>query len=273
MKKSNAKTQAGNQAAAAFQVLESKDYGKFQVSQFNRNIRASTRSLEDSMKKHGFIAAYPIHCRSGAGGKLIIKAGHHRFEVARKLGIPVFYIVVNDSATITDLEQASRPWSVKDYVDSYVRAVSAPHIAVKAFHDRTGISYTQSASMLGGDSASSKNGTRRLKDGTFRIKDATHAETVGEITDQLKAVGVSFATNENLVSAICSFVWVKAFDPKVFIHRVATNLSMFYKCATLVQYQDMLERVYNHGARHKIAIAFLAREHARSRSAVKRYAS
>lgn len=68
-------------------LLSTKDYSRFELCQFNRSV-AKTKNLRDSMKEHGFIPAYPIHCTL-KGGKLQIKAGHHRFEVAQELGLAV----------------------------------------------------------------------------------------------------------------------------------------------------------------------------------------
>lgn len=245
------------------------NYELFEVSPFNRDLH-STNVLLISMKKHGFIPAYPIHCIRSESGKLVIKAGHHRFETARKLGIGVYYIVCDDGSSIAELEKATSKWTIQDFLISHVRAGSAPHIAIKEYVDRTGINIMQAASLFAGESASSMNYTARLKDGTFEVKDTKRAEAIGSVILKLKSVGIDFATKKNLVAAICSFMWLEQFNADVFVHRVANNLSMFHRCSTMLQYQEMIDRIYNYGAKQKIALCFLAREHARKRTPIQK---
>lgn len=239
----------------------------FVQSEFNRDLRGLD-ALRKSMKKHGFIAAYPLHCIRGAGGKLVIKAGHHRYAVAKELGIPVFYVVSEDRATIPETEMASHAWTLNDYVKSYARAGSEAHLAITAYAERTGIKFSQAASLLGGECANSSNMTDRVKSGTFQLKEGGHAEKVAEVVIGLREIGVSFATNASLVGAISCVCWLPEFDTKKFLHRSAVNLHLFVKQSTKTQFLDLIERVYNFQAKDRIALAFLAKESAKSRSAV-----
>ena len=66
------------------QLAVTNNSGKFELCSFNRDLD-KTQRIEESMKKHGYIPAYPIHCVKNGTGKFKIKAGHHRFYVARKL--------------------------------------------------------------------------------------------------------------------------------------------------------------------------------------------
>lgn len=240
------------------------NYDLFEVSAFNRDLHNLT-VITASMKKHGFIPVYALHCVKAESGKLAIKAGHHRLEAARKLGIGVYYIVCEDSASIAELEKATNKWTTGDFLISHVRSGSASHIALKEFVDRTGISITQACSLFSGESASSNNQSGCLKDGTFQIKDTKRAEAIASVILRLKSIGIDFATQRNLVAAICSFMWLEQFNADVLIQKAANNLNLFKKCTTVIQYQEMIDYLYNYGAKQKMALAFLAREHARKR--------
>lgn len=244
------------------------NYEIFEVCHFNRDVR-KLDSLKESMSKHGFISAYPLHCTRGEKGRLIVKAGHHRLECAKALKIPVFYVVTQDSASIHELERATRSWTYKDFVLSHARAGSVAHIEIVNYCKRTGISFGQATSMLAGESASSHNMTERGKDATLVLKNSDHAENVAEIVISMKNSGVTFANSMNCVNAICCVLYVAEFEKDVFCHRVASNLNLMVKQATYAQYLDLIERVYNHGARNKIPLAFMAKELARGRNAVK----
>ena len=131
------------------------NYEMFQLLDFNRDV-SKTRKLEASMKRHGYINAYPLHVVK-ENGKLRIKGGHHRFFVASKLGLPVAYVVCEDNASIHELEAATTRWSLDDYLTSYVRMGDADYIAIQKYQQRTGIATGLCVSMLGGEMASSGN--------------------------------------------------------------------------------------------------------------------
>ena len=170
------------------EILETKDYGKFVLSEFNRDVK-KTWNLEASMQKHGWIYAYPLHVIKRADGLFEIKAGHHRFYVAKKLNIPVKYVECRDKASILDLEKATVPWTLQDYINSYVRMGKRPYIEVLEYHKRTGINLSACISMLAGDSADSGNWNAVFKAGDYRLGDNLHARIVGDIVLHSKRCG------------------------------------------------------------------------------------
>lgn len=249
----------------SYKLNSTKNYRLFELCPFNRDI-SKVKRLRDSMKAHGFIPAYPLHCVRNGDGKLRIKAGHHRFEVATSIGLPVFYIVCDDDATIHELEAATNPWKLVDYVRSYVNTESAEHDSIVEFSGRTGIAIGQSAALLAGELASSGNQHKKVKNGTFVVKDSDFAEKVGSVCIRCREIGIAFATKTNFVSAVSSMCRLPDFEPDVFVHRLAVNSSLAKPQVSLVGYLDMIESVYNHKSQNKMPLAFMARKAARERS-------
>jgi hypothetical protein len=245
-----------------------KNYRLFELHPFNRDV-TKIKMLRASMKKHGYIEAYPLHCIRNGNATLRIKAGHHRFVVAEELGLAVPYVVCNDDATIHELESATNPWKLKDFVMSFIRTESAEHATVLEFSERTGIGLSQAASLLGGESGTSGNLQKRLKDGTFVLSDPAYAEKVGDTIVRCREIGLAFATHRCFVGAMSLCCCLTEFDPKVFLHRLAINAGMAKPQPTVDSFLAMIEEVYNRQSRNKIALAFLAREAARNRAAVK----
>ena len=101
-------------------ILESNNYSRFELTPFNRDVK-KTKHLESLMRREGWIDAYPAHVIRNGDGRLLIKAGHHRFVVAQRLGIPIKYVECKDTTTIHELEKATIRWSIQDYLDSYVK--------------------------------------------------------------------------------------------------------------------------------------------------------
>jgi hypothetical protein len=247
-----------------------KNYGLFELCDFNRDLHKLS-GLCDSMKEHGFIQAYPLHVVRNGNGKLKIKAGHHRFEAAKSLGIGVYYVICDDTASVFQLEYSGPGhWKFMDFFNGYLRKGEAPYEAVKDFSERTGIGLAQSAALLANESGSSGNQNKHIKAGTYEVKDTAHAEKVAVAIIGCRNLKIPFATLTNFVSAVGSMCRLDEFDVETFLRRIEVNPSMMRKQATMAQYQEMIEAVYNHKAQYKAPLAFMARDAARNRAAVKR---
>lgn len=249
-------------------ILETNNYSKFELLDFNRDVR-KTRHLETSMIKHGWIDAYPAHViRNPNTGKLQIKAGHHRFIVAQKLRIPIKYVECRDEATIHELERSTTPWKLKDYLISYVRLGKIAYDRVLQYHQETGINLAASISMLGGESAGSNNLHKQFKDGTYRLGDPTHATIVGDIALCCKQSGFAYACAKLFIEALSKVVWAEGFSPEVLKKKISRYVDHMKKQPSKQAYVEMLDSIYNRGSQNKIPLAFLAEEAARKRNVV-----
>jgi hypothetical protein len=253
-------------------VMQTKNYGMFELMQFNRDVKR-TKYLEASMAEHGWIDAYPMHVKKNGGTKLLIKAGHHRFDVAQKLGIPVKFVVCEDDATIHELEKATTGWSMSDYLASFCRMGKEEYLRVKEYCDETGISLSLAASMLGGNSAGTGNFGPLFKTGNFKIKkNCDHAHTVGDVVLLMKKCGIAFASTPYAVQAISKIAWIEDIDIPKLKSKIKLFASLFEKKANLEQYLDLFEDIYNRQSREKVPLAFLAKQAAQKRSAaIKEY--
>lgn len=250
-------------------VMQTRNYEMFELMPFNRDVE-KTRHLERSMSEHGWIDAYPLHVKRNGGTKFLIKAGHHRYHVAKKLGIPVKFVICDDDATIHELEKATTGWAMRDYLTSYCRLGKEDYIRVKSYCDTTGIGLTNAISMLGGHSAGTGNFGNAFKDGTFKIKGGSrHAETVKNIVLHCQACGIKFASASLFVQAVSRVVQVGGFDIQRFKAKIKTFAQFMEKKANLQQYLELIEEIYNRQAREKIPLAFLATQAARERNVIK----
>jgi len=238
----------------------------FELLSFNRDVGKTVR-LEESMKKHGFIPAYPIHCVRNGTDKFKIKAGHHRFYVARKLGIPFYYVVCDDNASIFELEDTTEKWTVKDYLAAHSRlGKNHDYLKLDEYVEQTGIGIKSAMSMLAGQSAGSGNFGHEFKNGTYKIReDSDHAWVVKDIVLHAKKCGVAFYNKNLFVQAISKIVWVDNFS----ISRLKSKMHLFAgfieKKANLQQYLEMMEEIYNRQSRDKVPLAFLAAQKAKER--------
>lgn len=249
-----------------------KDYDLFEMHEVNRDIQEDPVLLA-SMKEHGFMPSSPIHCASNGSGKLKIVRGHHRYHYARKLKLPIWYIVDNSNTDIYDLEATRHPsWVLRDFLRSYAKAGKAEYKRVLSFQEKHGLTQQVTISLLAGISAGSHRhatNQEQVKRGTFQVaQDLSHAMAVVNITDYFREKRIPFATRASFVKAVSMVVRVPEFEPNVLKHRLAQAPALMQERTNTEGYLDELEALYNYGAKGKrMALAYLAREVGRQRQA------
>ena len=238
----------------------SNNYEMFEMLDFNRDV-TKTKNLEVSMKKHGFIAAYPLHVIR-IGGILKIKGGHHRFTVAKKLGLSVAYVECNDNSSIHELELATVKWTMSDYLMSYFRLKIPPYIIVYDYVHKTGINVSMAASMLAGELATSHNVLDDFKTGKYNIaEDNLYPESVGSIVLACKSVGIDFAITYNFVGALSRVAMAGHADMTRLKNKIITFNSAVKKQSSLNDYLILIEEIYNKQQKDsRIPLAFLTNE-------------
>lgn len=248
------------------QILKTQDYELFVLHEFNRDV-VNTKKLEKSMKIHGWLDAYPMHVEMSGCGKLIIKGGHHRFEVAKALCIPVKYVIINDTTvSIHDLEETKTIWSSKSYIQSYSRSGDRNYAVLNYYHNKSGIGLSLCASMLIGFNASSGSYvSNKIKSGTFKVKTTEHIDKVISVVDQLKQAGIEFATHKNLVIAISKVVSVDAISINRLLSQIKKHFSKIRKQPSSAGYLESIDTVYNSGTSNRIPLVFWANEEAKKR--------
>lgn len=249
-------------------LLCTTEYGMFTVHEFNRDVK-KIGPLLASMKRHGFIPAYPLHCqRNCRPDNLIVKAGHHRLEVAKTLGLPVYYVVSDDEASITELESATNTWKMLDYVSSYARQGKDAYVELLRWANNTGISIGHCASMLAGEQASSSNKNTELKAGTYKVT-STGRELMGKVGSIVQVASksnIAFARKSAFVNALSMVCLMEDFDHDRLMQKISQSPHLIQDCPTTDMFLSEIESAYNNRLSEKVPVAFLAKTAAKSRS-------
>ena len=252
-----------------------KDYFRFDLLAFNRTVD-DREKLEEEVRTHGYIPAYPIHCVRGRNGKLLVKDGHGRLETAQKLGIEVWYCICQDTATIYGLERSKEPWKPKHYLDAYVRQGKQTYMLLKSYQERTGIPLSTCIALVSG--ALAGLGTRarfsEFKQGELVIQKEwwNHACRVEDvIVFMTKSLGIKWAASAMHVRAIFRCVILPGFDIDVLKKKLKTSRHLYQKQINCDKYLLQLNEVYNKhsSAQDKLAVHFMATEAAKARNPVK----
>ena len=245
-------------------LRSTKDYNLFEPHPYNREI-SRTKVLERSMRKFGFDNGLPIRCVRNGSDKLKITHGHHRFHVARSLGLPIWFIVASEDIPLFESEASTHAWNVKDYTVARARAGEQSAETVLQYHQQTGIPIGPCISLIGGESASSGNMGIGMKHGKFKVGDTKRADQIAVIVKHCVDCGVDFARNSLFVKALSKCIFVEEFDIDLFMHKVSTHKAVMEKRRGVDDYMDLIEFVYNRQSQVKIPLRFLANQAAERR--------
>lgn len=248
-------------------VQESKKYSQFKIDLTNRPINAQhVKKLVVSIKKHGYLPAYPIMvARNGAAGFTVLD-GQHRFEAAKALGLAIHFVVHEGQISIPEINEPQSRWTNSDYIGSYANQGNADYHFLREFSARTKISPLRAASLLYGEMAASGNVSDALKAGKFKVRDVEYADRVASIVAVISK-STKWAATLECIGAISRLVRVSKFDDAIFIKRVEANRGMLTQQATIELYSKLFEEIYNMRNRNPVPLAFLANEEMRRRNA------
>lgn len=248
-------------------INKTQDYARFQMAIENRDVRKIGR-LYKSMKEYGWLPSFPATVVPMRGGKLLLKDGQNRFEVAKQLKLPVLYVCLDEHQdfSIAKVNIAQTPWNTSDYLASFSKQGNEDYLQVKEYCERTGISVMQTVAMMAGNVASTgSNHSQIFKEGLFKVKSVTLPTTVENIVLHLRQ-HIPWSSDKGLVCAISRACCVKDFSPKVFKDKVDSNPGMLRKQATTDDYSKMLEEIYNYRAHCPIPLKFLCDQEMRRRN-------
>lgn len=232
-------------------LMMTKNYDLFIVHEFNRPLRKHTMAgIEKSMRKYGFRASDAIHV-SRSGKKLKIMRGHNRYAVAKKLGLPVYYIVDVEIDIAKEEASINSHWTVTEHVKAYANQGIQPYIDLLNFGEKYKMPVTTAAFLLGGYANKVGVVGESLRYGRFVIEPhcLDFAEKVAGILGECEIAGLRFAKTRAFITAIAALCRVKEFDHEHFIRRVQVDGRRIATRNSRDDYLEEIESLYNYRAR------------------------
>lgn len=229
----------------AVKVLSTTDYSKFKFMEGNRPVQSRVNKLIAAIKRKNELSLYPIVCRQNGDGKLYIADGQHRFKSAQALKVPVFYIVSHD-ITLEDVIEANgiqKSWSLKDHVCSHAALGKSHYVTLKAFHEEYGLPISTCVAILSG----TESGRSELvRSGRFAIKPGgvAYAQKTAEFIRSIESI-FKGATDRGFVIAVNNLMHVDGFQPQRLMNKLRAQATKLVKCASWVQYVQLIEEIYN----------------------------
>lgn len=237
-------------------VKSTTDYSKFKFIKGNRPIDKRVKKMVRAIKRKNMLADFPILTKANCDGRNQIFDGQTRFEAAKQLKLPVFYIE-SPHIEIGDVPEANSvqsPWTTRDYLYSWSERGNANYIKIKAFVAEFGLPITISAALLSGRELSNGQIGVSFRSGRLTVTAENYARRVAAFIVALKFY-VPFATGHPLAGAMARLMSVKDFDPSRFLQKIKANPGRLHKCGTTEQYIDLIEDIYNHHVRANQLVA------------------
>lgn len=238
-------------------INATKDYRLFTFSDDNRarDIRKH-KVLMGSMRKHGFLACFPIICFRTASGKLKVKDGQHRLAIAEMLGLTIYWVETDEDFDVAETNSASVAWKMRDYAERWVVQGKDDYRELVAFADAHNFPLSLAAAVLCG-TTSFGNIRDKFYCGDYVITDRDHATRVAMIYKSLAGLNHQIK-NARFIEACIAVSRVDGFD----IGRLAANAKrrrdMIVPYSTRDAYLKMIEEIYNFGRRELVGVCALA---------------
>jgi len=247
------------------------DYDMFTMHANNRAL-TPRKDLERSMKEFGFMPSSAIQCVYDPElDKLVVIRGNHRFSIAKKLKIPVKYIVDPSLTDFTKLEPATQNWRLTDWVFSYANAGNSDYMFLLAYAKEHKLPITVASSLLATNSASGLKGTL-IKFGKFKkSEDISHATRVLAFADKCNQLE-SFTKGKTVyfLRAVSSLD-IGGVSLTKLIEKILKYPRKLVACTQTAEYLRLFEEIYNFNVpeKSKVPLVYLAQKAMRERNPIK----
>ena len=238
-------------------IKSTTDYKIFKKVWHNRKLNeAHLKNLNASISTKNLLAYTPIIVNE----EMEVIDGQHRLEVARRNKLEIYYIIAPDVVTgdVLLLNANEKPWSLPDFIYSWIKQGKKDHQILKKFNDIYGLSFSLLAALLSGQKAhKSTDVIQDLKQGTFLV---THEEQAKMFLDGLASLK-PYSQHEAWKGRefILAFQAVLAkVEWKRLIERLEKQKELgiipIKKNTTVRDAALMLEDIYNYDMRNRVRI-------------------
>jgi len=249
------------------QVLRTTDYSQFKTLKGNREVNPVhvERLIRSFQNKH-------LICPIIVNQHWQIIDGQHRFETAKRLGLHVDYIVVNDYGLeeVQILNSNTSNWKAIDYLDGYCNLGYKDYIIFREFMAKYSDFTIKPCEVLLTNRMIDSSKEKQFKDdsgkkrtlrhndfinGKLKIDDLKKAEDMAEKLMMMKPYFSSYH-QILFVRAMLTLFRNPNYNHAQMLSKLAQQPTVLQQCATVRQYQILLEDIYNYRSREKVSLRY-----------------
>lgn len=251
-KKADVAIGSGSSDAIKGNIYFTKNLDQFKLINGNRPVNSSQVALlAKGMEKYGVLQSPIIVNQDGE-----IYDGQHRYSAAKITGLGIYYVVVDgyDLEQMRSLNLTQRNWSLLDYHRSFMSVGKEEYIKLDNFWKRSeGFTLRQCIYLC--SNSSSVDGVS-FKQGEFVCKDVSIAQDWADKLVSLKPYFEGF-NGSNFVKVMIYMFKHPNFDFNRFFRIVKSRRVTLHRCASLTQYKDLIETIYNYRYTKKVNLRFV----------------
>lgn len=226
-------------------IVKSSNYDQFDTFVGNRKVYPDhVNRLMKSIQQKNLLEENPIIV---ALGKII--DGQHRIEAARKLKIP-FYYIEREEGTLDDIRRLNvytKPWTLNDYLDSYIELGNENYMILADYMKRYGLPISVSVNLLTGTSTTGGSGSMNaFRVGKFTVIRLKEADEEAQALLKLKSYTEGNVWRKRDFITAMKKVWGKI-DKTIFQEKVVNKGDRIRSRLSVKEYLRDLEDIYNFG--------------------------
>lgn len=244
------KAQKQNTPVEADTVWSTTNYDSFDPDPRNRT-QSDRFDLIESMRRSGWLHSKPmrVYRKPGERNRFVIHDGQHRFNAARKLGLPVKFVVEDCKSVHPSEPTPEKPWTPKDRIISHART-KIEFSRLVQFADQHGLTYMVAAGLLAGQFS----GIRKpIDNGSFEIGDLEHAKNVVYVMHSVEGI-IKWSRHKLFLLALSDAIKYSDIEIKTLIDRMKANPGMMILQPNLDTFIHMIEAIYNTRTNRKVAV-------------------
>lgn len=168
------------------QILKTSNFELFKTIKGNRpiNLNHVTKLIHD-IEQRNLLADNPIKINKD----MEIVDGQHRYEAAKALNTPIYYIMMEDGGDLSDVQRLNRNtkvWSSVDYMESYIELGNKEYIALREFADEYRISVSIALRIMTGITIDTRVVLNEFREGKFYVKDINAANDLASLVVEIR---------------------------------------------------------------------------------------
>ena len=223
------------------QVLMTNDYSKFSYISGNRDVNdLHIKRLTQSMKEK--YITVPIIVNE----KHQIIDGQHRFQSAKQLGKPVYFIKVNGLKLqdVHRLNTNTKNWTADSYLDGYCKLGKKEYIIYRDFKEKFGFGHNETQALLSNLTRMGGNKNEQFKDGNFVVVDYDLAVRNAEKISMCSKYYDGYK-RRSFVYAMLDLFNNEDYSHPEFLNKLSFQSIKLQDCTTVDQYLTLMEEIYN----------------------------
>lgn len=249
-------------------ILTTKDYSIFKRLKGNRGLNEiNVKRIADSMTESYLFTVVIVN------EFMEVIDGQHRIEACKRLGLPVNYII-KPGLRLSDVQKYNgfqMQWNKMNYALSYSEAgIKSYMILLEFMKEYPDFNLGSAENLLTNtfDGANEKSDRVRNADGklTGRVKSFQNGTLEISMEDKVRGylMAAEIIKYKPYFRKFNSGVFVKTmislfrnpkFDNDRMISQIQKNQTMMVQCATVKQYKQLMQDIYNAGKRYENRVA------------------